>query len=98
MTETEYAVDREETATAGRYVVHIAAGIEAEMTFRKTAPDTITIDHIGVPRDYRHEGLALKLVLRAIADARASGTKIVPLCSYVNAQFGRHPEWADLRA
>ena len=38
------------------------------------------------------------LVNRAIADARTDGSKIVPLCSYVAAQFRRHPEWADLRA
>ena len=32
-----------------------------------------------------------------IAAARAEGFKIVPLCSYVEAQFRRHPEWEDLR-
>ena len=26
------------------------------------------------------------------------GTKIVPLCSYVVAQFRRHPEWSGLLA
>ena len=33
--------------------------------------------------------------LDAIADARAEGRKIVPLCPFVNAQRRRHPEWAD---
>ena len=98
MIETDYVVEREETETAGRYVVRIADGVEAEMTFRKTGPKIITIDHTGVPRAYRNAGLALKLVERGIADARADGVKIVPLCSYVIAQFRHHPEWADLLA
>ena len=33
---------------------------------------------------------------RAITDARASGLKIKPECSYAVVQFQRHKEWADL--
>ncbi len=38
------------------------------------------------------------LVEALIEDARSEGFKIIPTCSYVAAQFDRHPEWADLRA
>jgi len=68
------------------------------MTFRKDADGTIIIDHTGVPPEYEGRGIAARLVKRAIADAREEGFKITPLCSYVVAQFRRHPEWADLRA
>lgn len=99
MTETtELTVTREDTPTSGRYVIHLAPGAEAEMTFRKAANGNITIDHTGVPPAYEGRGLAAKLVNQAIADARAQGFKITPICSYVVAQFRRHPEWADLRA
>jgi predicted GNAT family acetyltransferase len=33
-----------------------------------------------------------------VADARAQGFIIDPRCSYVEAAFRRHPEWADVRA
>ena len=98
MSTDSYIVEREETAGNGRYVVHLDGGAEGEMTFRKTAPSVITIDHTGVPHAFRGAGIAQLLVDKMVADARAEGTKIVPLCSYVVAQFRRHPEWADLLA
>lgn len=98
MSETELTVTREETGNRGRYVIALAPGFEAEMTFRKAENGTITIDHTGVPPEYEGRGIASKLVNKAVADARAQGFKIMPVCSYVVAQFRRHPEWADLHA
>lgn len=46
----------------------------------------------------RGKGIAAKLVDALIDDARDKGFKIIPSCSYVAAQFDRHPEWEDLRA
>jgi predicted GNAT family acetyltransferase len=98
MPKQNYTVEREDTDFGGRYVVHIEPGAEGEMTFRKTGANTITIDHTGVPREFRGSGIAQLLVDKMIADAQANGTKIVPLCSYVVAQFRRHPEWSGLLA
>lgn len=97
MNDQDLTVLREDGATRGRYVIHLAPGHEAEMTYRKGENGTITIDHTGVPPAYEGRGIAARLVNKAIADAREHGFKIVPLCSYVVAQFRRHPEWADLR-
>jgi predicted GNAT family acetyltransferase len=94
----DYAVEREVDERGGRYVVHLGGGAEGEMTFRRTAPETIAIDHTEVPPAFRGRGIAELLVRRAIADARAEGLRILPLCSYVAAQFRRHPEWSDLLA
>lgn len=98
MTEPELIVQREDGTTRGRYVIKLAPGFEAEMTFRKGEDGTITIDHTGVPPEYEGRGIAAKLVNKAVADAREQGFKIMPVCSYVVAQFRRHPEWADLHA
>jgi len=94
----EIIVQREESGDTGRYVVYLPGGAEAEMTYHRTQPGTIAIDHTGVPAEFRHLGIALKLVEAGIADAQKDGTRIVPLCSYVAAQFRRHPEWAPLLA
>ena len=60
--------------------------------------DTLVADHTLVPPEIGGKGVAAKLVEALIADARESGDKIVPQCSYVEAAFRRHPEWAELRA
>jgi predicted GNAT family acetyltransferase len=80
----------------GRYVIQLPDGEEAEMTFR-FIDGVMAIDHTGVPPHHRNQGLALLLIERAVADARAEGFRIHPACSYAEAQFRRHPQWTDLR-
>lgn len=96
MTEGEYKITREEGPTRGRYVIRLAPGAEAEMTYRKAGSGPMIIDHTGVPPEFEGRGIALRLVKAAIADARQEGFRITPVCSYVVAQFRRHPEWAVL--
>ncbi len=91
-------VEREDNAAGGRYVIHLADGSEAEMTYRRRAPDTLIVEHTFTPPAWRGHNIAQRLMDRLIADARAEGTHILPLCSYAVAQFRRHPEWADLLA
>lgn len=88
-------IELEDTGSKGRYVLR-AEGAEAEMTFSKAGEHMIIIDHTQVPDAFRGQGAGLRLVTRAVEDARVSGKKIIPLCPFANAQFKRHPEWADV--
>jgi hypothetical protein len=92
-------VTRELQAGRGRYVASIEGFPgEAELTFSRPDPLTLIAEHTGTPPPMRGQGVATALVERLIADARKEGFRIVPLCSFVKAQFDRHPDWADLRA
>ncbi len=55
-------------------------------------------EHTLVPREMEGRGIAARLVAALMEDARALDFKVEPQCSYVAAQFRRHPEWADLMA
>lgn len=88
-------IAREQGDTKGRYVA-LVDGHEAELTYSILSPQTIIADHTGVPDELRGTGVGLKLVERLVADAKAEGVKIVPLCPFVKAQAARHPEWADV--
>lgn len=70
-------------------------GHEADLTYSILSPQTVIADHTGVPDALRGSGAGLALVERLVADARAEGFRIVPLCPFVNAQRRKHPDWAD---
>jgi predicted GNAT family acetyltransferase len=89
-------IDLEDLGSKGRYVLRSPGGAVAEMTFSKVGEKMIIIDHTEVPDAFRGQGAGLRLVTRAVEDARVSGKKIIPLCPFANAQFRRHGEWADV--
>ena len=97
MTE-EHTIAHETETGHGRYVIRLDSGAEAEMTYVETAPGIRDFNHTYVPDVFRGSGVAAKLMDRAINDARTEGFRIVPTCSYVAAQFRRHPDWSDLKA
>lgn len=67
------------------------------LTWKAMGPVRVA-DHTLVPPEIGGRGVAAALVEALIEDARREGFTIVPQCSYVEAQFRRHPEWAELRA
>lgn len=91
----DFDIAREVTGSKGRYVIR-KDGAEAELTYSIMSPEAVIADHTGVPDAFRGTGAGLALVERLVADARAEGFKIVPLCPFVNAQRRRHPDWADV--
>jgi predicted GNAT family acetyltransferase len=96
MTDQIPEIELEETGSKGRYFLRGPNGAEAEMTFSKAGEHLMIIDHTEVPDAFRGQGAGLRLVTRAVEDARAAAKKIIPLCPFANAQFKRHPEWADV--
>ena len=91
-------IELQDHGSKGRYVLRSPGGAEAEMTFTKVGEHKIIIDHTEVPDVFRGQGAGLRLVTRAVEDARASQKKIIPLCPFAASQFRRHAEWADVLA
>ncbi|SEQ42112.1 hypothetical protein SAMN05216548_104229 [Faunimonas pinastri] len=93
---SETEIRLEETGSGGVYVLRPEAGEAARMTFSRAGDHLIVIDHTEVPEAFRGQGIGLKLVQRAVEDARRSGRKIIPLCPFARAQFQRHPDYSDV--
>jgi predicted GNAT family acetyltransferase len=95
----EIRMNKVVTGETGRYVGRIE-GVdgEAEITFTVKGPTLMSADHTNAPESMRGTGAALALVEFMVADARASGFRVIPICPYVRAQYKKHPEWQDVMA
>jgi predicted GNAT family acetyltransferase len=57
----------------------------------------LTVYHTEVAASHEGKGMAKKLLLAMVDYARKNNLRVIALCPYVFAQFGRHPqEYADV--
>jgi uncharacterized protein len=57
----------------------------------------LTVFHTEVKQQYEGQGIAKRLLNYMVTYAREHDLKVVPLCSYVHAQFLRHTkEYEDV--
>lgn len=92
------AIIREDHGPHGGYYADVP-GTERKAELTWVARGSVRVaDHTFVPPEARGLGIAGALVQALIDDARTQGFRIVPQCSYVDAAFRRHKEWADLLA
>ena len=92
-------ITHEDGGDSGRYVAAVEASEHSgHLDWQAGGDDIRVATHTVVPPSIGGRGVAAKLVEAMVADARATGFKIDPRCSYVDAMFRRHKAWADLRA
>ena len=68
-----------------------------EITFVRAGIDKFIIDHTVVDAEYRNTGVGLNLVRRVCDLARTQRRKIIALCPFAGAMFGRYAEFDDVR-
>ena len=88
-------ITHETGKSGGRYVTNVD-GHEAEITYSRTSPRLIIVDHTGVPDALRGRGVGQALAQYVVDEARKGGWKIIALCPFFKAQAARHPEWRDV--
>ena len=97
----EITITRHDQGGAGEYHAEVAGSAHiGRLTWVARGPEhngARVAEHTLVPVEIGGRGVAARLVEALVADAREQGFKISPQCSYVEAAFRRHPEWADLR-
>lgn len=86
------------TASAGEYCAHVPGSDQIGRLTWVQRGKVRHAEHTLVPPEIGGKGVAAQLVEALIADCRKHDLKISPDCSYVEAAFRRHPDWAELRA
>lgn len=94
---SEVTITRHENGKSGEYQAHVEGSDHAGRLTWVERGGARVAEHTIVPPQIGGRGIAGKLVEALVSDAREQGFKIKPVCSYVEAAFDKHPEWADLR-
>lgn len=82
----------------GAFIVERHQKRLAEMTYSMAGDELAMIDHTDVSKELRGQGVARKLLDAAVAWARESSKKIVPVCPFAAAEFQKDPSIGDVLA
>ncbi|ESR22674.1 GNAT family N-acetyltransferase [Lutibaculum baratangense] len=86
---------RRDDGSAGDYTASVDGARAGALTYRRTGR-WLTVTHTEALPAFRGQGIAYALVERLAADARAEGSRIVPLCWYAREKLNENPAWQDL--
>jgi uncharacterized protein len=75
----------------GAFVIEEGNERVAEMELG-IAGNILTVYHTEVSEKLKGKGVAAQLLSKMVGYAREYHLKVIPLCSYVQAQFKRHPD------
>jgi len=80
-----------------RYELRVDGAVSGQIRYR-LRPGRVVLVHTDVAPELEGQGLGSELIAGALADIRARGLRVVPVCPFVRGYIERHPEVADLVA
>ena len=86
-----------DNAEEHRYEARLGEEVIGFILYRQ-GQERITLIHTEVDPKFEGGGIASRLVAGALDDIRRRGLAVVPICPFVRAYLGRHPEYSDLVA
>jgi predicted GNAT family acetyltransferase len=89
--EPEVVDDQEQS----RYEVHLDGETVATADYVKQ-PGIVSFTHTETFTGHKGQGLAGRMIDRALRDAREEELEVVPFCSFVADYVGDHREFLDL--
>ena|SRR5438128_4937876 len=95
----EVSIQVEGNGHRGAFFIELEGRRQAELTF-SAGPDgkLVILDHTEVSESLRGQGVVRKLVEAAVAWARQTNVKLLPLCPFAKAVFDREQQFGDVRA
>ena len=94
----QHTIQHHEHDTQGAFHVEQSGQRIAEMTYSRTNATMVIVDHTHVDPSLGGQGVGRALLGALVEWARATGTKVVPLCPFVKAQFDKDATIRDVLA
>lgn len=58
--------------------------------------NTIVMTHVGVPYEFRGQGVAGVITKAGLEYAKANSLRVIPMCAYVASYIRRNPQYVEL--
>lgn len=98
MTTATTEIAHEEADGRGAFFLQREGVRLGEMTYARSGPALIIIDHAEVHEKLRGLGVSRRLLDTAVAWARSTGTRVAATCPYARAQFEKDASIQDVYA
>lgn len=85
----QYTIQHQEQDAKGAFTIENGGQRLAEMTYSRTNATMVIVDHTEVDPSLSGQGVGRALLDALVQWARATGTKVVPLCPFAKAQFDK---------
>jgi hypothetical protein len=90
------AADLVDDRQARRYRLLVAGREVAFVDYDPVGEDSILVKHTEVLSGHEGQGHGAEIVRRVLADVRARGLAVIPICAYALNYVRRHPEYRDV--
>lgn len=89
-------IDHVASESKGSFTATDGGRTLGEITYSRAGDALVILDHTDVSPEARGTGLGRQLVDAAVAWARETGTRIMPLCPYARSVFEKDESLADV--
>lgn len=93
---SQHTIQHQEQDSKGAFFIQQGNQRLAEMTYSRTGPTLIIIDHTEVGESLKGQGAGRQLLDALVAWVRSTDTKVIALCPFAKAQFDKDPSIRDV--
>ena len=91
MTDRKVTIEREELNGANEFVLRLDGERYGFLHYTRPEVGVMRIEYVEVSPELRGTGLGKQLVEKAVAFAKETKLKVIPICSYARAVIQRDP-------